>query len=37
MADPIYVYSFVIFGFLGLGHIGLDTKTKFLSSLLAEI
>jgi hypothetical protein len=37
MADPIYVYSFVIYGFLGLGNIGLDTITKFLSSLLADI
>jgi hypothetical protein len=35
MADPIYVYSFVIFGFLGLGNI--DTKMKFLTSLLAKI
>ena len=37
MADTRYFKIFVIFGFLGPENIGVDTKIKFLSLLLAEI
>ncbi len=33
----IYIYIFVIFGFLDYENIGAEPKIKFLSSLLPEL
>ena len=37
MDDMSYLKTLVKFGFLGCENIGIDTKIKFLSLLLAEI